>query len=325
MLETIKGKSGGALFGLTPSFNNYVLFYNKDLFEQYGVPFPKNKMTWDEVLDLTERFPSEDQGDNRIYGFAFGANTSTISVLNEIAGTLGLGFADSDLTKITFQTNGWKQAVELLVRAMNSKAFYKSSDSAPGGLSGNVNDFLTSHLFVSKRAAMTIDSYFLISKLQLSQSVLKDSALTNWDVVTVPVDPQNPDLSSKVTVSQIISIHAKTANTRAAWEFVKFINGDEFAKLKSRSTNELLSRSNYMTERDGHSLQSFYMLRSAENKFRTDLNRLPADFYSLFNAALEQEINEVLAKQKSRDDALKSIEARSQEALVKSKAVPPAK
>lgn len=160
VLETIKGKSGGTLFGLTPSFNNHALFYNKDLFEQYGVPFPKNKMTWDEVLDLAERFPTEGQGNNRIYGFAFGTNTSIISVLNEIAGTLGLGLADSDLTKITFQTNGWKQAIELLVRAMNSKAFYKSSDLSPGGLSGNMNDFLTSNLFVSKHAAMTIDNYF---------------------------------------------------------------------------------------------------------------------------------------------------------------------
>lgn len=320
VIETIKSKSNDTIFGLAPTFSSQALYYNKDMFQQYGVPFPKDKMTWDEVLDLANRFPSDGQGENRLYGFAYGTNAIMIRFLYNFASTLGLGFVDQDLTKVTFQTNGWKKAFELTVKAMQSKAFFKSSNANISSSSGGLDGLTKSNLFLSQRAAMTIDNISLITnRLQIAKPVLKDSVITNWGVVTIPVNPQNPDLTSQASVSQFFSINAKTTNLIAAWELVKIINGDEYAKLQSRSTNELLSRSKHMQERDGNSLQAFYTLKPTENVYRTDLNRTPAGFSSLFDAALEQEVNAVIAGEKSTDEALKSLEIKAQDALNKLK------
>ncbi len=70
VVELLKSKGNGSLYGLAPSFGGRALFYNKDLFDRYGVAYPTDQMTWDEVLQLAKRFPTDQQGDQRIYGYA---------------------------------------------------------------------------------------------------------------------------------------------------------------------------------------------------------------------------------------------------------------
>ncbi|MDG0873339.1 extracellular solute-binding protein [Paenibacillus thiaminolyticus] len=47
------------MYGLSPTFVSSAVYYNKDLFEQYGVTPPQDKMTWEQLLDLAARFPVE--------------------------------------------------------------------------------------------------------------------------------------------------------------------------------------------------------------------------------------------------------------------------
>ncbi len=320
VINNVKSKGGGVLYGLAPTFSMQVLYYNKDLFQQYGIPFPKDKMSWDEVIDLANRFPTSDQADSRIFGFAFGTNAIMARFLDNFADTLGLGFVDQDITKVTFQTSGWKKAFELTVKAMQSKAFYKSSEINTTGSSGGLDALIKGNMFLSNRAAMTIDNLSLITnRLPLSQSILNNPAVRNWDVVTVPVNPQNPDYTSLSSVSQLFSINAKTANARVAWELVKVINSDEFSNLQSRSTNELLSRSKHMSEKDGRSLQAFYTLKPIDKVYREEMNSMPIGFSSILNMSLVEEVNAVLSNQKTIDEALKSLEFKGQEALLKLK------
>ncbi|AZK45992.1 hypothetical protein [Paenibacillus lentus] len=45
----------------------------------------------------------------------------------------------------------------------------------------------------------------------------------------------------------------------AAWELIKFINGEDYVRVRSRSMNNgLLSRMDYATEYLDHSLEKFY-------------------------------------------------------------------
>src|SRR5690606_24139811 len=37
------------IFGLTPTYTSYGIFYNKDIFDQYDIDYPQNYMTWDEL------------------------------------------------------------------------------------------------------------------------------------------------------------------------------------------------------------------------------------------------------------------------------------
>jgi multiple sugar transport system substrate-binding protein len=40
----------------------YMLVYNKDIFDKFAVPYPKDNMTWDEAVELAKRFNRTDGG-----------------------------------------------------------------------------------------------------------------------------------------------------------------------------------------------------------------------------------------------------------------------
>ncbi|WP_176706108.1 ABC transporter substrate-binding protein [Paenibacillus hemerocallicola] len=53
----------GALYGLpVPPYFPQALYYNKDLFDKFGVAYPKNGMTWDELYDLAKKMTRVDGG-----------------------------------------------------------------------------------------------------------------------------------------------------------------------------------------------------------------------------------------------------------------------
>ncbi|WP_158302201.1 ABC transporter substrate-binding protein [Paenibacillus mesophilus] len=63
MDEVVEAGRSGALYGLpVPPYFPYVLYYNKDLFDKFGVPYPKDGMTWDEVYDIAKKMTRTEGG-----------------------------------------------------------------------------------------------------------------------------------------------------------------------------------------------------------------------------------------------------------------------
>ncbi|MFD0694640.1 ABC transporter substrate-binding protein [Paenibacillus sp. GCM10027628] len=322
-LESIKAKGDGKLYGLAPEFYSQALYYNKDLFEQYGVELPKNKMSWEDVINLAKRFPTDGQGDQRIYGFSaysYMRDGVGYQYMSSIGTTLGLSYFDPDQMKLTIQTDAWKKALQLTVDSLKSGALYNpKSQNADNNAPRMYEDYLKENLFAMGKVAMTIDGNYMMQNLQEVKDRLKDVKPVNWDIVTVPVDPQNPDFSNSVSVSQLFGINAQSPNTRAAWEFVKYINGDEFARVMSKSSQNLQTRTTYAKEKDGHNLEPFYLLKPNPNNIYKGFEKLPGGFYQPFSTLANQEIQAVMDGKKSADDALKTIQEKGQEALLKAK------
>ncbi|MDF2657560.1 MAG: extracellular solute-binding protein family 1 [Paenibacillus sp.] len=69
--EIVDAARTGELYGLPqPPFFPHALYYNKDLFDQFGVPYPKDGMTWDEVYEIAKRMTRTNN--NKLYrGFSF--------------------------------------------------------------------------------------------------------------------------------------------------------------------------------------------------------------------------------------------------------------
>ncbi|MCP3772287.1 extracellular solute-binding protein [Paenibacillus sp. MZ04-78.2] len=328
LVEQIKAKGNGNIYGLTPSFYSQALFYNKDLFEKHGVPLPKNKMTWNEVLDLAKRFPKDGQGNNRIYGFAqnssyaFGDKKQlAYQYMNNIGLTSGLSVVDPDKGTVTVQSDGWKNALVTTVEALKSGAVFPGNDEKfDPNKSQTMEDYYRKDLFATGRVAMSLEYSFTMGSLQRTKEVLKDVTPVNWDIVTVPVDPKNPDVSNSVSLSGLFAVNANTSNPRAAWELVKYINSEEMAKLQAKSEDgSLLSRTAYVKERDGHSMEPFYMLKMSENNFYKNFGKIPMGFDRPFRELAGTEIMSVVEGKKSVDDALKTMQDKGQEFYIKAK------
>ncbi|RKN83801.1 carbohydrate ABC transporter substrate-binding protein [Paenibacillus ginsengarvi] len=55
VLDSLRKSGGGKLYALPVSNLTQVMYYNKGLFDKFGVPYPKDGMTWDETLELAKK------------------------------------------------------------------------------------------------------------------------------------------------------------------------------------------------------------------------------------------------------------------------------
>lgn len=328
VIEYLKNKGGGKLYGLSPSFSTKALFYNKDLFDAQGLPYPTDKMSWEDVLKLAQQFPTTGTDETRIYGLAQSMFTQDpTDLVKTIADSKNLSILDAEGKNLTMDTPEWKSIFEEVVAAYQSKSVSLSGDNALSAAPTKVKGTTAksdgdgprmitigenSNLFLSGRAAMMIDSSFMLNQMDMMKTMNKDTKPINMGIVTEPVDPANPDVSDSFSVSQIIGIDAQSVHISAAWEFIKYVHSDELAKIRSKSSPELISRSAYAKDKQGNSLEAFYKLKPNSN---SGSQLYPKGFREAFSNIAAEQMKAALSKSKSADEAFAVIVEQGQKAL----------
>jgi multiple sugar transport system substrate-binding protein len=103
-LNQLKNAGGGQLIGLPYQINSQVLFYNKAIFDKFGVPYPKNGMTWQDVTDIVRKTTRLDGG-VQYTGFALQQGAAIFVRSNQ----LSLEPIDLKTNKVTFGNGEWKK------------------------------------------------------------------------------------------------------------------------------------------------------------------------------------------------------------------------
>jgi multiple sugar transport system substrate-binding protein len=218
--------------------------------------------------------------------------------------------------KVTIDNADWKRVFQTSVDALNSKAI-KATQPDSNNMQITYGGALKKDYFVVGRAAMTIGSYSMIDQINQAKDLIKDYKPFNWDMVTVPVDPKNPDVTStSFGLFNLFAINAQTSEQRAAWEFIKYLNGDEFARIMSHSTQQLLSRTSYIKDKEGRNVEALFKLK-ADTSLYQDYANLPRSFS--LSQIVDDEMKPVLEGKKTLDEVLPIIQAKGQEALDKAK------
>ncbi|BBI35015.1 ABC transporter substrate-binding protein [Cohnella abietis] len=321
VISYIRELSEGKLYGLSPSFYSKAVYYNKDLFTQYGVPLPEDKMSWDSLLQLAARFPTSGTGEDRIYGIQRKHSYDLYNLGTNIGSTMGLDVFNVSSMKMTINTDSWKAAFETAQKAIQSGAMYTIENQ--GAMSYNTyEDYLFESPFINGKIAMVVDDNGLRNQIKAAQSANKERAIKNWDIVTVPVNPQNPDVTDTMSIDQIFAIDAKSTNIEAAWKFISYVNSDEFAKVKSKiNSGSLPVRTKYIKDEEGHNLQAFISLKPVEATLYKDYDKLPNEFFSQILKLTQEQLSQVTNKQQSISEALDNIQKIGQELLNKQKVI----
>jgi multiple sugar transport system substrate-binding protein len=136
----------------------------------------------------------------------------------------------------------------------------------------------------------------------------------NWDVVTVPTDPSQPDVTGGIHLDSVFSINASSENLSAAWEFLKYANGEQLAKSGSKMSPTLSARTAYKNEVEGKNIEAFYALGANEQSL---LQTLPDGFANSFSSLATEQIKKVVDGTQSVDEALKKIQTQGQDLLTK--------
>lgn len=92
----------GKLILMPFELNNNALFYNKTIFDKFGIAYPKDGMTWDSLLDVAKQVTRMDGG-VQYKGFRF--EETNLVFKNQ----LGLPFVDPVTLKASVHNDGWKR------------------------------------------------------------------------------------------------------------------------------------------------------------------------------------------------------------------------
>lgn len=301
LIDSIKNLGNGKLYGLAPQVSVGALYYNTKLFKENQIEPPTNKMTWEEVLQLAARFSNVKNGSRPVHGLYFSYGHAGMLMM-DIADTSGLKLFDPKGEKVLINSDGWKKAMKMAVDAVRNNAVYFRPEDQ---MYSSKNDF-----FDDGVAAMTVSGPPATFVVRFNEGEPVD-----WEVVTVPIEPGVE--STNVSFNFLFAVSANSANKRAAWEFVKFTSGSEMAHARSRTmTGSLPSRTGYLKEFKGKSMEPFYMLKAQHNSIWMN-EYVPFPFFGMFNKTLEGELQAVIDNKKSVDEAAAALEIKGQELLLK--------
>ncbi|MEX1030732.1 MAG: extracellular solute-binding protein [Paenibacillaceae bacterium] len=317
IIEQLRELGNGSLYGLAPRFYSTALFYNIDLFEQNGIDVPSEGMNWIELMQLAQRFPSGDEA-NRIYGFNVQEYSTYSQVLQMVARTEGLSFLDSESMKMTFDTESYRRIFQSVVELYQSGAINPPRDYNSDGMTPMVmeQDYLMQNPFVAGKSAMVVDSPQLIQQIEQANQRVKDYKAFNYGILTAPTSSTEPGMGGQINIGQIYAVSSTSENSKAAWELVKYINSEDMARIKSKSsTYDLSTRLTFSKERDGHSMEPFYAMKPSPINAYNFLEGVPNSFYQSFDMLLNEQIKKVVNKEATLEEAIQVVQEQGQKDL----------
>lgn len=304
VIELLKEQGQGKLYGLAPQFNSQALFYNKDLFDQHQVPYPQDSMSWEEVLQLAARFPTDGESKDRIYGYASMWNSASNLALYTIGSTESLSYVDYQTQKMTLDSPEWRRVIDMVIEGYTQGYIAPEFKPAENNRYGP-EEIQMRDLFGSGRAAMTIENLYFFDRMSWEKIDV------NWDLVTQPVDADDRNNTNGYYVNEVYSVYANSPNTDAAWEVVKYLNSDTMAKIKSKTDNYMTTRTSYLKEKDGRSLEPFYKLGFAKQE-AVDHGDIPMDIGMKLNPLIDAEFQALLNGTTTTEEALKKLQEEGQ-------------
>lgn len=325
ILELIRGLGEGRLYGLGPQFTSNALYYNKTMFDKYGVPYPDNRMSYEDLLKLASRFPHEGKFPNETFGlFQSAVTRSAFELIRAMGEAKSMMYADMDSGKMTLDTPEWRSVFEQVIEGYRSGAvalpadlskYQNFSEGGPMQITfapGTMN-------FMQGLAAMTLDSSIALDMLGAAGSGItyideegnSGIGAFEWDIVEGPVDPSRPNVTGSILLTGLFGIPVSADNKEAAWEFVKLANSPEMAKTLAMTAPSLSVRPAFKRNVDKN-LDAFYALSPNPLLIQQPL---PVAFQSAFSKLADREIRAVVDGTASLEQLLAALQQAGQQLL----------
>lgn len=201
----------GQQVALPTATDYYILFYNKDIFDEANVEYPSNDMTWAEFEELAGQV-TLGEGSEKKYGALF--HTWQACVQN-------WGVQDGVHTILDTDYSFFKPYYEMALRMQEAGTCMDYATLKTGNISyGSV-------FGQGQVAMMPMGTWYMSTLIGM---INNGESTVNWGIATIP---HADDLEAGYTVGSTtpIGISANSQNKDAAWEFVKFVSGEEGAQI----------------------------------------------------------------------------------------------
>jgi beta-lactamase superfamily II metal-dependent hydrolase/ABC-type glycerol-3-phosphate transport system substrate-binding protein len=288
VIESLKTMGEGKLPGLPFRVNSLALFYNKSLFDKFGVPYPREGWTWNEVMEAARQLTRNENG---VQYRGLGTRTvGSVLQLNQQS----LPLLDAPTSRATIHTEAWKQYFAQMTPFFQLPG-YNASSSLLG--SAAQIDLFQKQRTLGMLIAMNSDYPRAASAPGL-----------NWDVAPFPAFEGLPGVGSQPDpVYYAISANSKHPN--AAFAAIAHMASDE---VQAR-----LGKSGVPTVLKDLSIRATYGSENADLKTRNARHMLPEQNAApttytkntpKVTAPLSEAFTKVILRTATIEDALRAAE-----------------
>lgn len=208
VIEGMKETFGGKMYALPITQVKQSMFYNKDLFNKFGVPYPTDGMTWEQTSELAKIMTRTDGGKN-ILGFA-------ASPIHSISNNqLSKPYLDPKTMKPTFMDKEWQTIFQTYIMQFANDQSYKNRTAQLKRIPYRQEFARTQELAMF---AFNSQFPFDVSKEELDG--------IDWDLVSYPVFSSSPKIGSQ-SLPMTMGITSMAQNKDAAMAVLKFLVSDE--------------------------------------------------------------------------------------------------
>ncbi|MDF2725536.1 MAG: extracellular solute-binding protein family 1, partial [Paenibacillus sp.] len=209
VIEAMKQISGGKMYGLPITTNSLALFYNKDIFNKFGVQIPSIDMTWDQANELARKVTRVENG-KQFYGIA--SSRDHIIRMNQ----LSVPNVDMATKKPTIATDSrWKQLFETVFITPAVDSGYRDGMA-------KLKNFPALDQFAKDQSLA-----MLVYPNTLPTSVPNELKTFDWDIAPVPTFKELPNVGSQ-SYPVYFGLTSQTKNKDEAMELLKFMVTEQY-------------------------------------------------------------------------------------------------
>lgn len=217
LLESVLNFSqDGELFTLPFSSNVAALFYNKDIFDKFDVPYPPDEqLTWEQLLELAQQLTRNEGG---VQYIGTDLNNSP-AALN---GSYGIFALDPESGEPDLQSRQWRNVLEI----------YEKSVQIAGYVQGDNYQYDRNSFIVEQNLAMR--PTLLANLIGPLEELRAQGKPLNWDIAPIPNFSDNLG-AGKVANVHSVSISALSKHQDEAFQVLANILSDEVQRKVARN------------------------------------------------------------------------------------------
>lgn len=187
----------GKIYGLPFQLSDFVLFYNKDIFDKFGVDYPKDGMTYDEIYELAKRL-TRVEGEKTYKGYQ--QHPGLYMTYNQLSQSpLSLTEDKADLS-----TPEWKKQVD------NLRRFYE----IPANQFTSVDDFPKGNMAMSVHVTEKIVQWY------------EQNKNLNFDIAAMPSFSEAPGVKAQPNLYSAY-ISKQSTKKDQAFQVIQYLLSEE--------------------------------------------------------------------------------------------------
>ncbi|MDE7331858.1 MAG: sugar ABC transporter substrate-binding protein [Lachnospiraceae bacterium] len=211
----------GSLYELPFRNDFWVVFYNKDIFDNAGVAYPTNDMTFEEYDALAKQVTDTTYG-AQVYGTHYHTWRSAVQLF---------GVLDGQHSILDGQYDFFTPYYEMVLGQEDEQVCRNYADLSAEGL------HYSAAFSGGDVAMLNMGSWFISTMIANIQSGEYDASLCgNWGMVKYP-HAEGVEAGSTLGTITGLAVTSVSDQKDAAFEFVKWVSGEEGAKVMAETGN----------------------------------------------------------------------------------------